>query len=56
MAISLKRRNETRPTPDSMTLVEHLAELRTRVLVCAVAFVMAATVGLPASTPGSSRS
>jgi len=43
MALSLKRRAESRPTPDSMTLVEHLGELRTRVLVCAVAFVITAT-------------
>jgi sec-independent protein translocase protein TatC len=40
MALSLKRRSEARPTPDSMTLVEHLTELRRRVLVCAVAFVL----------------
>jgi sec-independent protein translocase protein TatC len=44
MAISLKRRSEARPTPDSMTLVEHLTELRTRVLVCAAAFVVTAVV------------
>jgi sec-independent protein translocase protein TatC len=44
MAISLKRRSEERPTPDSMTLVEHLTELRRRVLVSAMAFVVAATV------------
>ena len=44
MALSLKRRSEARPTPDSMTLVEHLTELRRRVLVCAVAFVVTATV------------
>ena len=44
MAISLKRRTEQRPTPDSMTLIEHLTELRTRVLTCAVAFVIAATI------------
>ena len=44
MAISLKRRSETRPKPDSMTLVEHLTELRRRVLICAVAFVVTATV------------
>ncbi len=44
MALSLKRRSESKPTPDSMTLVEHLTELRTRVLVCAVAFLIAATV------------
>jgi sec-independent protein translocase protein TatC len=44
MAISLKRRSEPRAKPDSMTLVEHLTELRSRVLICAVAFVVAATV------------
>ena len=44
MPISLKRRTEERPKPDSMTLFEHLAELRTRVLTCAVAFVIAATI------------
>jgi sec-independent protein translocase protein TatC len=44
MALSLKRRSESRPSPDSMTLVEHLTELRKRVLVSAVAFVLAATV------------
>jgi sec-independent protein translocase protein TatC len=43
MAISLKRRSEARPKPDSMTLIEHLTELRRRVLICAVAFVVAAT-------------
>ena len=43
MALSLKRRSESRPKPDSMTLVEHLTELRTRVLISALAFVIAAT-------------
>jgi sec-independent protein translocase protein TatC len=43
MAISLKRRSEARPKPDSMTLVEHLTELRTRVLICAVTFVITGT-------------
>ena len=43
MAISLKRRTEARPEPDAMTLVEHLTELRRRVLVCAVAFIVTAT-------------
>ncbi len=44
MAISLKRRSQSKPKPDSMTLVEHLTELRTRVMVCAVAFVITATI------------
>jgi sec-independent protein translocase protein TatC len=44
MALSLRRRTGPRPSPDSMTLVEHLTELRTRVLVSAVAFVVAASM------------
>jgi sec-independent protein translocase protein TatC len=44
MAIRLKRRNEPKARADSMTLIEHLTELRRRVLVSAVAFVVAATV------------
>jgi sec-independent protein translocase protein TatC len=34
-----------RAGPDAMTLFEHLAELRRRIIVCAVAFVAAAIVG-----------
>jgi sec-independent protein translocase protein TatC len=44
MAITLKRRSEAKPQPDSMTLVEHLTELRSRVLVCAATFVVTGTV------------
>jgi sec-independent protein translocase protein TatC len=51
MAISLKRRNQTRSGPDSMTLVEHLTELRRRVLVCAAAFLVAATVAFIVYNP-----
>ncbi len=51
MAISLKRRNETRARPDAMTLAEHLGELRRRVLVCAVAFIVAATVAFIVYNP-----
>ncbi len=51
MAISLKRRNDTTSKPESMTLVEHLTELRHRVLVCALAFIVAATVAFIAYNP-----
>ena len=33
-----KRRN--RPSPDNMTLNEHLGELRYRVIICVVAFLV----------------
>jgi sec-independent protein translocase protein TatC len=38
--------NETfrRPSPDSMTLFEHLGELRRRLIICAAGFVVAAVV------------
>jgi sec-independent protein translocase protein TatC len=51
MAITLKRRAEAKPKPDSMTLVEHLTELRRRVLVCAVTFVVTATVAFVVYRP-----
>lgn len=44
MTITLKRSSADRVTPDSMTLVQHLGELRTRVVVCAAAFVTAGIV------------
>ncbi|MBV8462914.1 MAG: twin-arginine translocase subunit TatC, partial [Acidimicrobiales bacterium] len=44
MAVSLKRRAEARPSPNAMTLAEHLGELRRRVIVGAIAFVVAGTV------------
>jgi len=34
----------TRPTPDAMTISQHLAELRRRLLIATVAFVVAGTV------------
>ena len=43
MALSLKRRND-KPAPDSMTLTEHLGELRRRVVISAAAFVVMAVV------------
>ena len=43
MTITLKLRSEPKPEAAAMTLAEHLGELRSRVLVCAGAFVVAAT-------------
>ncbi|HEY5274182.1 MAG TPA: twin-arginine translocase subunit TatC [Acidimicrobiales bacterium] len=34
-----------RAAPDAMTLLEHLAELRRRIIICAIAFTLAAIVG-----------
>jgi sec-independent protein translocase protein TatC len=44
MAISLKRRAEQKASPNAMTLAEHIGELRRRVIVSVIAFVLAATV------------
>ena len=44
MAIGPLSRRKARVSPDAMTLAEHLAELRRRLIICAVAFVVAATV------------
>ena len=41
---TILRRKREAPSPDAMTLVEHLAELRRRVIVCVVAFAVTATV------------
>ena len=41
MVDTMRRRREARPTPDDMTLFEHLAELRRRLIVCIVIFVLA---------------
>ena len=51
MALSLKRRRDKTVTPDAMTLTEHLTELRRRVLVCALAFVIAATLAFIVYNP-----
>jgi len=44
MAIRLLASRKERPTPDAMTLVEHLAELRRRLIVSVVAFVVGASI------------
>jgi sec-independent protein translocase protein TatC len=46
---STKRKD--RPSPDNMTLSEHLGELRRRVIICVIAFVIAATVAVIAYQP-----
>lgn len=45
------KRKDRRPSPDSMTLAEHLGELRRRVIICVLAFVAAATVAVFAYEP-----
>jgi sec-independent protein translocase protein TatC len=40
MATILRRKAEPRPDPNAMTLYEHLAELRRRLIVCVVATVL----------------
>jgi sec-independent protein translocase protein TatC len=44
MAARLLLRRRQRPSPDAMTLVEHLEELRRRLIVSVLAFVVAAVV------------
>ena len=44
-------KRKSRPSPDNMTLGEHLGELRRRVIICVIAFVIAATVAVVAYQP-----
>ncbi len=44
MRIPFLSGRRTRPTPDAMTISQHLAELRRRLLIATVAFVVAGTV------------
>lgn len=44
-------KRKDRPSPDSMTLGEHLGELRRRVIICVIAFVVAATIAVVAYQP-----
>jgi sec-independent protein translocase protein TatC len=49
LPFTAKRKN--RPTPDNMTLGEHLGELRRRLIICVIAFVVAATIAVFAYEP-----
>jgi sec-independent protein translocase protein TatC len=49
LPFTAKRKN--RPTPDNMTLGEHLGELRRRLIICVLAFVVAATIAVFAYEP-----
>ena len=49
LPFTAKRKN--RPSPDNMTLGEHLGELRRRVIICVIAFIAAATVAVFAYEP-----
>ena len=44
-------KRKSRPSPDNMTLGEHLSELRRRVIICVIAFVVAATIAVFAYEP-----
>jgi sec-independent protein translocase protein TatC len=44
-------KQKSRPSPDNMTLGEHLGELRRRVVICVIAFVIAGTVAAIAYEP-----
>ena len=51
MTVTLKRQSEPKPKPDAMTLAEHLGELRRRVMICALVFIVAATVAFIVYSP-----
>jgi sec-independent protein translocase protein TatC len=44
-------KRKSRPSPDNMTLAEHLTELRRRVIICVIVFVVACTVAVFAYEP-----
>jgi sec-independent protein translocase protein TatC len=51
VTIPFTGKRKGRPSPDSMTLGEHLGELRRRVIICAIAFLVAATIAVVAYEP-----
>jgi sec-independent protein translocase protein TatC len=44
-------KRKSRPSPDDMTLGEHLGELRRRLIICVLAFVVATTIAVFAYEP-----
>jgi sec-independent protein translocase protein TatC len=44
MVTRLMNGRRQRPSPDAMTLLQHLAELRRRLIVCVIAFVLGASI------------
>jgi len=44
-------RRKSKPSPDNMTLGEHLGELRRRLIICVIAFAVGATVAVIAYQP-----
>jgi sec-independent protein translocase protein TatC len=49
LPFTVKRKN--RPSPDNMTLGEHLGELRRRVIICVIALLVGATIAVFAYEP-----
>jgi sec-independent protein translocase protein TatC len=51
MTILLTNRGSEKPSPDAMSLGQHLGELRRRTIVCVIAFLVATTVAVIAYEP-----
>jgi len=51
MTLLLTAKNKEKPSPDNMTLGQHLGELRRRVVVCVIAFALASIVAVIAYEP-----
>ena len=51
MTLPFTAKRKNRPSPDNMTLGEHLGELRRRVIICVIAFAVAATIAVFAYEP-----
>jgi sec-independent protein translocase protein TatC len=51
MALPFLSERKEKPSPDNMTLNEHLGELRRRLVICLIAFLVATTVAVVLYTP-----